>query len=60
MRAIIFGAGLAGLTYVRVLREGDAEVAVFEASDGVGGRMRTDASDTSVLSGVKAAREVLG
>jgi predicted NAD/FAD-dependent oxidoreductase len=60
MRAIIFGAGIAGLTYVRVLREGDAEVAVFEASDGVGGRLRTDALDTSVLSWVKAAREVLG
>jgi predicted NAD/FAD-dependent oxidoreductase len=60
MRAIIVGAGLAGLTYVRVLREGDAEVAVFEASDGVGGRMRTDALDGSVLSGMKAAREVFG
>ena len=59
MRAIIVGAGLAGLTYVRVLRERGAEVAVFEASDGVGGRMRTDALDGSVLSGEKAAQEVL-
>ena len=60
MREIIVGAGLAGLTYVRVLRVRGAEVAAFEASDGVGDRMRTDALDGSVLSGEKAAREVLG
>jgi phytoene dehydrogenase-like protein len=60
MRAIIVGAGLAGLTCVRVLRERGAEVAVFEASDGVGGRMRTDALDGPVLSGERVAREVLG
>jgi predicted NAD/FAD-dependent oxidoreductase len=48
MRAIIVGAGLAGLICVRVLRERGAEVAVFEASDG------------SVLSGERAAWEVLG
>ena len=58
MRAIIVGAGLAGLTYVRVLRERGAEVAVFEASDGVGGRMCE--KDGSVLLREKAAREVLG
>ena len=60
MRVIVVGAGLAGLTCAKVLRGRGAEVAVFEASDGVGGRMRTDALDTSVLSWVKAAREVLG
>jgi monoamine oxidase len=51
MRAIIVGTGLAGLTNARVLRERGAEVADFEASDCVGGRM---------LSGEKAAREVPG
>ena len=58
MRAVIVGTGLAGLTYVRVLRERGAEVAVFEASDGVGDRMRE--KDGSMLSGERAAREVLG
>ena len=48
MRAIIVGAGLAGLTYVRVLRERGAEVTVFEALDG------------SLLLREKAVREVLG
>ena len=60
MRVIIVGTGLAGLTYANVLRERGAEVAVFEASEGVGGRMRTDEKDGSMLSGEKAAREVLG
>ena len=39
---------MASLICARVLRERGAEVTVFEASDGVGGRV------------VKAAREVLG
>ncbi len=75
MRVIVVGAGLAGLTCARrVLNERGAEVAVFEASDGVGGRVRTatpspalageyteDSSiNGSMLSGEKAAREVLG
>jgi hypothetical protein len=42
MRVIVIGAGLAGLTCAKVLSERGAEVAVFEASDGVGGRVRTD------------------
>src|SRR3712207_8380541 len=49
MRVIIVGAGLAGLTCAKVLRERGAEVVVFEASDGVGGRVRTDASDGFLL-----------
>ena len=42
MKTIVVGAGLAGLTCARVLGERGVEVAVFEASDGVGGRVRTD------------------
>jgi phytoene dehydrogenase-like protein len=42
MKTIIVGAGLAGLTCAKVLMERGAEVAVFEASDDVGGRVRTD------------------
>jgi phytoene dehydrogenase-like protein len=42
MRFIIIGAGLAGLTCAKVLAERGVEVVVFEASDGVGGRVRTD------------------
>jgi phytoene dehydrogenase-like protein len=49
MKTIIVGAGLAGLTCAKVLRERGAEVAVFEASDGVGGRVRTDARDGFLL-----------
>ena len=46
MKTIIVGAGLAGLTCAKVLRERGAEVAVFEASEGVGGRVRTDGRST--------------
>src|SRR5215204_1718047 len=49
MKIIIVGAGLAGLTCAKVLRERGAEVAVFEASDGVGGRVRTDEHDGFLL-----------
>src|SRR5215210_630717 len=49
MRAIIVGAGLAGLTCAKVLIERGAEVAVFEASDGVGGRVRTDEKEGFLL-----------
>ena len=49
MKIIIVGAGLAGLTCAKVLRERGAEVAVFEASDGVGGRVRTDEQDGVLL-----------
>ncbi|ABG03721.1 amine oxidase [Rubrobacter xylanophilus DSM 9941] len=43
------GAGLAGLTCAKVLHEGGAEVEVFEASDGVGGRVRTDEREGFLL-----------
>src|SRR5918997_6898529 len=49
MRVIVIGAGLAGLTCAKVLSERGAEVAVFEASDGVGGRVRTDEKDGFLL-----------
>jgi phytoene dehydrogenase-like protein len=49
MKVIIVGAGLAGLTCAKALREGGAEITVFEASDGVGGRVRTDKKDGFLL-----------
>ncbi|NJL98989.1 MAG: FAD-dependent oxidoreductase [Synechococcaceae cyanobacterium SM2_3_2] len=42
-QVIIVGAGLAGLTCAKVLRQaGIPDVLLLEASDGVGGRVRTD------------------
>jgi protoporphyrinogen oxidase len=49
MKIIIVGAGLAGLTCAKILRERGAEVAVFESSDGVGGRVRTDQQEGFLL-----------
>src|SRR4028118_296815 len=49
MRVVIVGAGLAGLTCAKVLAECGVEVVVFEASDGVGGRVRTDERDGFLL-----------
>ncbi len=49
MRIIVVGAGLAGLTCAKVLAERGAEVVVFEASDGAGGRVRTDERDGFLL-----------
>lgn len=45
MRAVIVGAGLAGLTCALSLRRQGLDVSVLEASDGVGGRVRTDVVD---------------
>lgn len=42
MKVIVVGAGLAGLTAARVLMQAGAEVVVYEKSDGVGGRVRSD------------------
>jgi phytoene dehydrogenase-like protein len=45
MKIIIVGAGLAGLTCAKVLREHGAEIIVLESSGGIGGRVRTDERD---------------
>lgn len=42
---VIVGAGLAGLSCARVLANRGVDVMVLEASDGVGGRVRTDLVD---------------
>ena len=44
-RVAVVGAGLAGLACARALAEAGAEPVVFEASDAVGGRVRTDLVD---------------
>src|SRR4028118_1071959 len=49
MRVIVVGAGLAGLPCAKVLKERGAEVVVCEASDGVGGRVRTDEKEGFLL-----------
>jgi phytoene dehydrogenase-like protein len=42
---LVVGAGLAGLSCARFLRQHGLSVQVLEASDGVGGRVRTDVVD---------------
>jgi phytoene dehydrogenase-like protein len=49
MKVVVVGAGLAGLTCAKVLVEQGHEIAVFEASDGVGGRVQTDVLDGFLL-----------
>lgn len=44
-RVLVVGAGLAGLSCARHLRRQGVEVHVLEASDAVGGRVRTDEVD---------------
>ncbi|WP_428331477.1 NAD(P)/FAD-dependent oxidoreductase [Mucilaginibacter sp.] len=46
---IIIGAGLAGLTAAKVLKEAGKSVMIIEASDAVGGRVRTDEVDGFLL-----------
>lgn len=47
--AVIVGAGLAGLAAARTLAGAGRSVVVLEASDGVGGRVRSDLVDGFVL-----------
>src|SRR5947209_8500505 len=46
---LVVGAGLAGLTCAKVLTEAGYPVRVLEASDAVGGRVRTDQSADGFL-----------
>ncbi|TCJ13043.1 FAD-dependent oxidoreductase [Rubrobacter taiwanensis] len=49
MKIFVIGAGVSGLTCAKVLTEQGLEVEVFEASDGVGGRVRTDEREGFLL-----------
>ena len=48
-RIVVVGAGLAGLSCARHLHAAGVEVEVLEASDDIGGRVRTDESDGFLL-----------
>ena len=48
-RVVVVGAGLAGLTCARHLTRAGCEVTLLEASDDVGGRVRTDRVDGFLL-----------
>jgi hypothetical protein len=49
MSAVVIGGGLAGLSAALTLQEAGEEVELFEASDGVGGRLRSDYVDGFIL-----------
>lgn len=46
---VVVGAGLAGLNAARTLRKAGLSPVILEASDGVGGRVRTDVVDGFLL-----------
>ena len=49
MDVVIIGAGLAGLCCARTLHQAGIPSLILEASDGVGGRVRTDRMEGFVL-----------
>ncbi|NJP04304.1 MAG: FAD-dependent oxidoreductase [Chloroflexaceae bacterium] len=49
VESILVGAGIAGLTCARLLHEAGRQVILFEASDAVGGRVRSDSVDGYTL-----------
>lgn len=49
MSAVVIGGGLAGLSAALTLQDAGQEVELFEASDGVGGRLRSDYLDGFIL-----------
>ena len=49
VKVAIIGAGVAGLVCARILTRGGFSVRLLEASDGVGGRVRTDEVDGFLL-----------
>lgn len=48
-RVAVVGAGLSGLTCARTLHRAGIDVTLFEGSDGIGGRVRTDEVDGFLL-----------
>lgn len=49
MSIVVIGGGLAGLSAALTLQEAGEEVELFEGSDGVGGRLRSDYVDGYIL-----------
>lgn len=49
MSSVVIGGGLAGLSAALTLQEAGEEVTLYEASDGVGGRVRSDYIDGYIL-----------
>lgn len=49
MATVVIGGGLAGLSAALTLQEAGEEVELFEGSDGVGGRVRSDYVDGFIL-----------
>ena len=49
MKIIVVGAGLAGLVATRALQQFGHEITLIEASDGIGGRVRSDVVDGFTL-----------